>query len=62
LQNMIESGKISSRGQLAAAQQELESRARQIESLKLAERVRRGEVTLPRSQGPRQRYEYESWS
>ena len=62
LQNMVESGKISSRGQLAAAQQELESRARQIESLKLAERVRRGEVTLPRSQGPRQRYEYESWS
>jgi len=61
LEGMLESGKISSRGQVAAAQQELESRARQIESMKLAQRVLRGEVKIPRSQGPTQRYEYETW-
>ena len=62
IQSMLEAGKITSKGQLAAAQQELESRARKVESLKLAQRVLRGEVTIPRAQGPQQRYEYESWS
>ena len=62
IQSMLETGKISSKGQLAAAQQELESRARKIESLKLAQRVLRGEVTIPPAQGPKPRYEYESWS
>jgi len=62
IQSMLETGKISSKGQLAAAQQELESRARKIESLKLAQRVLRGEVTIPQAQGPKPRYEYESWS
>lgn len=69
IQSMLETGKISSKGQMAAAQQELksraqelESRARKIESLKLAQRVLRGEVTIPPAQGPKPRYEYETWS
>ena len=53
IQSMVETGKISSKGQLAAAQQELDSRARKIESLKLAQRVLRGEVAIPPVQGPR---------